>query len=238
MIVTGGTGALVIAGQQALAPPASVVTDLAPRSTVIFENEQQVRLRPEDNTTDIVETAGTEGIRSNTMLTPNSTELEETVTRVRNRGYLPNALPAVAADLGPRTLAGEQLGNKTFTLRGGATPNVPETYSLIFIDPNDSILSNSGDGKVEIDYEDDTDTNRLEAFQLTIDGLGPHFTAHKVKSINHVVGTLFETSGPALPASTDQLVVSPFVPDTVDGCIGTSGDSNTKPPMTPTTAVT
>ena len=198
---------------------------------MLFENEQEVRLKPNDNTNDVGESAGNEGILSQVLMGLNTTEVEEGVTRVRNRGHLPNALHAVSADGpgGDRVLLGEQLGNKTFQLRGGATPQVPTQYAIIFIDKNNSILSNGGDGKVEINYEDDTDSNQVESFTMSIDGLGPHYTLQTLKSINSVVGTLFDTGGAGAPAAADQLIVGPACVDDVHNILATSGGEDEVP---------
>ena len=92
---------------------------LKPRSTVLNENEQLVRLKPNANTTDV----SADGIVNEHWLSPVATNLEETVTHVRAVPRM-NALPAVSetGGSGNRPDAGEQMGNITFTLQGGATP--------------------------------------------------------------------------------------------------------------------
>lgn len=229
--LTPGAASLAITGQFVQGPPATEITLLAPRATTVFENEQQVRLSPNDNfTTDVSETAGTEGIVAQVLLSPDSTVVEETITRVRKRGILVNALPAVSEPgSGDVVEDGEQLGNKTFGLQGGNVPQVPTVYGYLFIDPNNNILDNSADGKVEITYDDDASVNRVESKQLSIDGLGPHFTNFNVGNIISVVGTLFDTSGLGAPTALDQLIVGPFCPDTVHDIVATNGGEDESP---------
>lgn len=225
------SAALRIAGQATQGPPATETTELAPRSTVVFENEQQVRLSPNDNfTSDVSETAGNEGILAEVVLSPNSTQLQETVTRVRNRGVLPNALPAVsAAGAGDIVLDGEQLGNKSFTLWGGATAQVPMTYAALFIDPNNIILDNSEDGTITVDYDDSSGVNHIDSWSFAVDGLGPHYTSFEVATVNHVDGTGFSTSGPGTPTSSEQLLFGPACGDLAHEVLAVSGGEDRVP---------
>lgn len=141
-----------------------------------------------------------------------STKLEETVTRVRGRAVLPNAQPAVSSST--VHTAGQSILNGAFTLRGGQNPDVPVTYGLHFLDSNASVSA----GDVDISYQDDTDTARVDNFDIITDGLGPHFTSFPVKSVTSVVGQNFVGH-----AALDTLLVGPAIPDTADACIGTTG---------------
>lgn len=196
---------------------ATVVSKLKPRSTILNENEQQERLKPNGRGTSIP----TSGTLNTISLGPNETTVEDGgISRVRKRS-LPNTLPAVSNDNG---LGGETIGNKTFQLRGGATPHTPQTYALLFIDPDASITA----GDVDVSYDDDTDTPRVDNFDIIADGIGPHETSFPVKQVTDVTGQNFTGKN-----AGDALILGPACPDTVDWIVGSSGKTAFNPANDP-----
>lgn len=151
-------------------------------------------------------------------LSPTSTHLEETVIRVRRRGHLPNAVSVVCSPTS--NFIGLAIVNGTFDLEGGANPTVPTTYAFTFIDTNASITA----GDIDVSYMDDTDTPRVDNFDIIGAGLGPHYTSFPVKSITSVVGQNFVDH-----TAADLLIGGPAVPDTLDAVIGTSAAEDGSP---------
>lgn len=194
---------------------------LKPRSTRVFENENWIHLQPTSMSAGWTST----GYPASDTIGPDADTLEDGgIVRVRNRGHRPNSLPAVsAAGVGERQLLGERLGNKTFALRGGEVPNFPEFYAALFVDNNDSIIGGGGDGTITVTYDDDGDNGRVDAWQLSVHGKGPHYTSFKVKSITSVVGTGFDAAGGGAPMSDDTLIVGPACADTLCEIVGSSG---------------
>lgn len=207
-----------------------------PRATTVFENENEIRLSPNANDST---TFGASGMTAACIIAPSGTTLEETVTRVRKRGHRPNSLPAVSEATGGGTTPteGEALGNKTFALRGGAIPNTPETYALLFVDLNNSILGNSANGIVTVDYIDNTDTPRTEDWELQVDGKGPHYTAFPVKEVTSVVGSGFDVGGGGAPGASDTLIFGPACEDTVHGILNSSATTTGPPEFDPADVV-
>lgn len=202
------------------------ISKLKPRATRLNENENQVRLRPDANGP-----GAASGYEAAVQITPSATTQEDgTTSRVRKNGMIPNGLMAVSSTiLDAKPPQGQAMGNLTYVLGGGSTPSVPVTYAHLFEDGNNSILGNGADGITTINYTDDADTARVDTFQLSIDGLGPHFTTFKVKSVQSVVGTGFDTSGLGAPTATDRILFGPTVEDTVHGIVGTSGRRTSGP---------
>lgn len=180
------------------------VIRLKPKSTRVFENEQQVRLRP-------TSFDGSTRPAANILNQAGSGESGSfgTWSRVVKRPKI-NAIPAVHNATVYES--GEQLGNKSFTLREGAIPQVPDYMMVLFEDLDNSILGNGGDGTVTVNYDDDTDTARVDSWQMSVDGLGPHTTTYKVKEVTSVTGTGFDTVGAGAPGALDALYISMYVP--------------------------
>jgi hypothetical protein len=209
-------------------------TVLKPRSTVLFENDNKIRLRPNANAGELDATQ----YDGHQILAPNATTLEDAnIVRTRNRPN-PSALQAVAEQTGgaDRPLLGIQLGNKTFPLEGGEDPNSPVFMAVVFVDADDSITGGGGDGIITFTYTDDTDTGRVDVWQLTIDGKGPHYTSFKVKSITSIVGTGFDAAGGGAPNAEDRLLVGPYVEDTVHDIVSPSGTPTGGPVIDPNKA--
>lgn len=203
------------------------IIKLKPDATLVNENNNLVRLKPNANTADV-----NGGVLWEAFLSPDSTTLEETVTRNRNAPER-TALPVVSEDL---NLAknGERMGNKTFTLRGGKVQTIdgvasPVIMALVIADANNSILGNGGDGIITINYTDDTDTPRVRVLQLSVDGLGYFETAFLVKSVQSVVGTGFDAAGAGAPAIADTFHMGPRASDTVHQILRGSASSTAGP---------
>jgi hypothetical protein len=94
-----------------------------------------------------------------------------------------------------------------------------------FIDANASITG----GDIDVSYDDDTDTARVDNFDIIVDGLGPHYTSFPVKTVTSVVGQNFVGHG-----GTDLFMLGPEIPDTIDGCVGTTGRKAFGPESDPT----
>ncbi len=194
------------------------VVNIKPRATVVFENDQAIRLSPNANGG----TIGSTGLASDIYLGPDATVEEDGgITRTRLRGQAWNAYPIVSDDTGTirERLIVDGSGNGTLTIR--SDPEVPQVCGIVLDDNDNSITT----GKVTVSYDDETATGRVDIFDF-VGGKGPFYTSFKVKTMTSVLASDFVS---AEVDATDGILFGPEVPDTLWQIVGSTGRTQTSP---------